>query len=166
MDELIQAALLALVQGLTEFLPISSSAHLILPGLLLGWQDQGLVFDVAVHLGTLLAVVIYFRNTLFRLTAGSMAAMSQRCWNAEVSLVASLAIATLPIALVGLLVGDWVENELRNLPVIAVATIGFGLLLAAADYYARGNAELSPLKALWIGVAQVLALVPGTSALE
>lgn len=162
MDETVRAVILALVQGITEFLPISSSAHLILPGRLLGWPDQGIVFDIAVHLGSLLAVLYYFRRDCLALATGSLHAVAERRWNEDARLVLYLAVATLPVGLVGILLKDWVAGELRSIQVIAFTTIGFGLLLAAADRR-RGEGRLSLATALWVGCAQVLAIVPGTS---
>jgi len=160
MTEALQLAALALLQGLTEFLPVSSSAHLILPSQLLGWPDQGLAFDVAVQLGSLLAVLAYFRRDLLDLAGGVLRGASQRRWNSQVGMVCYLGVATLPVAVAGLLLKDLVTGELRSTLVIALATIGFGLLLAWADR-ARGTAtEVTLSRALWIGCAQALALIP------
>lgn len=165
----IQLAALALIQGLTEFLPISSSAHLILPSALLGWRDQGLAFDVAVHVGSLLAVVLYFRATLFELAFGCLQGLRTGAWNASLQQVLLLAVASVPITLVGPFLDDLVETVLRSGLVIAATTIGFGLLLWHADRWAErtpGAGEISAMSwrgALIIGVAQTLALIPGTS---
>ncbi len=163
MSEWLQALLLAFIQGLTEFLPISSSAHLILPAQLLGWTDQGVAFDIAVHLGSLLAVLLYFREALYQLLIGSLRALAQRQMNADAQLVLQLGVATLPVAVAGILLKDLVEGQFRSVPVIAAATIGFGLLLALADRRGGGSRQLDMAAAAWIGLAQVLALVPGTS---
>ena len=160
--ESLRTVLLALLQGLTEFLPVSSSAHLILPSQLLGWPDQGLTFDVAVHLGSLSAVLFYFRGELRRLLRGGARGARQGRWNEELNMLACLAVATLPVAVAGALLHSWVEGNMRSLPVIAGATIGFGLLLGVADRL-RGGRDVSIRAALWIGLAQMLALVPGTS---
>lgn len=159
-----QALLLALVQGLTEFLPISSSAHLLLPSLVLGWQDQGLAFDVAVHVGTLLAVLLYFRSTLLALLFGVFDAARTRAWNVQCQEVWYLAIASFPVAIAGVLLNDDMER-LRSVPVVISTTLLFALLLAIADRRGAGGAPglRSPLGALFIGCAQALALVPGTS---
>src|SRR6056297_1225433 len=101
MIELYQALLLALVQGLTEFLPISSSAHLVIPGLVFGWPDQGLAFDVAVHVGTLAAVLLYFRRDLAGLAAGTGSALAQRRLTAPAREVLALALGTVPVVLAG-----------------------------------------------------------------
>jgi undecaprenyl-diphosphatase len=160
-----QAALLALVQGLTEFLPISSSAHLVIPGLVLGWPDQGLAFDVAVHVGTLAAVLLYFRRDLAALAAGTGSALRERRLTAPAREVLALAVATLPVVVAGFLAEDWIEAKLRTLPVIASTTLLFGLLLVAAHRASRrgGVAAVTLAVALAVGLAQVLALIPGTS---
>lgn len=164
--DLIEIIVLAVLQGLTEFLPISSSAHLILPSQILGWQDQGLAFDVAVHVGTLAAVMFYFRQDIQRL----ISAWFKSGWTAKPSADAKLAwyvgLATIPAGLAGVLLGDWIEANLRSVEVIAWATIGFGILLGIADQK-RGKgislAKMTLAMALIIGVAQALALIPGTS---
>jgi undecaprenyl-diphosphatase len=160
-----QALLLSLVQGLTEFLPISSSAHLLLPSLLLGWTDQGLAFDVAVHVGTLLAVLLYFRATLMQLLRGVYGAVRSGRWNSQCQEVLYLAIASLPVAVAGVLLNDSME-ALRSVPVVITTTLVFALLLALADRRGarrQGAGLRSAGGALVIGLAQVFALIPGTS---
>lgn len=165
MDSL-QIFFLAVVQGVTEFLPISSSAHLILVPHLFGWRDQGLVFDVAVHFGSLIAVLYYFRDEVLRML---------RSWSRSVlggeadrdSLLAWWVIlGTLPPVIVGFLAQDWIESELRQPWVIALASIGFGILLWFADFRSRRQRDEYQLRmadVLLIGCAQALALIPGTS---
>lgn len=182
---MMQAILLALIQGITEFLPISSSAHLILPSRLLGWADQGLAFDVAVHLGSLCAVVLALRGELARLTVGSLHALRHRQLNAELRLVLWVGLGTLPVVIAGLLLKDLVETQLRSALVIAGTTILFGFALWYADRRAPRSAAASGRAApaggdaapppgrdeftltlrdvMLIGLAQCLALVPGTS---
>ena len=163
---LLQIIVLAIIQGVTEFLPISSSAHLILPSALFGWPDQGLAFDVAVHVGTLGAVLWYFRNDLRSL----MVAWSRHCVKGESSAESRLAwlivLATIPAGLAGLLFDDFIEAHLRSVLVIALATIVFGLVLGLADWLSPKQLLMTSLgwrQALVIGVAQALALIPGTS---
>lgn len=161
-----QAVLLAILQGLTEFLPISSSAHLVIPSLLLGWQDQGLAFDVAVHVGTLSAVVFYYRQDITRMVVAWLRSLAGGPATEESRLVWYLALATVPVGVVGLAAGDYIESDLRNLPVIATTTLVFGILLGVADRYARrtgGGRTLTLSTALAIGFAQALAPVPGVS---
>lgn len=165
MDTL-QTVLLALLQGLTEFLPISSSAHLILLPRLLGWGDQGLAFDVAVHVGTLLAVVLYFRHDVQRLFAAWLHSCLERRMSADARLAWLVLLGTVPVAVAGLVLHDVIETYLRSPLVIALATIGFGILLGLADWrgrQSRSETALTVPDVIWIGLAQALALVPGTS---
>lgn len=165
MDAL-QVVFLAIVQGLTEFLPISSSAHLVLPSLLLGWADQGLAFDVAVHVGTLAAVLFYYRDDLLRM-AGSWLQTLKGCAPTEDSrLVWYLLAASLPVGVVGVLGSGFIEANLRALPVIATTTLLFGVLLGLADRFAAPPGEgrsLSLSVVILIGLAQTLAVIPGVS---
>ncbi len=154
-----------MVQGITEFLPISSSAHLALVPALTGWPDQGLVIDVAVHVGTLLAVTLYFWRDLLDMTAGVWSAARGRR-NPNARLAGYLTIASLPVAMAGYLVNEYLGDGLRNITVIAWATLGFGLLLWVADSVGaafRRIEHLSVADALAIGFAQALALIPGAS---
>ena len=164
--DLLEIIVLAVLQGLTEFLPISSSAHLILPSRMLGWEDQGLAFDVAVHVGTLAAVIIYFRAEIIRLLQGWLTTGFTRQPNADGRLAWYVALATIPAGMAGLLLDDWIELNLRSTAVIAATTIGFGILLGVADRVRHGRAglgEMTLLMAMVIGVAQMFALIPGTS---
>lgn len=158
--------LLALLQGLTEFLPVSSSAHLILLPRLAGWSDQGLAFDVAVHVGTLAAVVIYFRRELGRMGLGWGRSLATGDHTPDSRLAWAVIIGTVPVGLAGLAFKGIVEDTLRSPAVIAWATIGFGLLLWRADVAGRRRRNEHSLRltdVLVIGVAQALALIPGTS---
>jgi undecaprenyl-diphosphatase len=163
---LIQIIVLAVVQGLTEFLPISSSAHLILVPVISDWPDQGLAFDVAVHVGTLSAVVWYFRHEVISMTRDWSASCVQKKTVGDSRLAWAVIIGTIPVGLAGLLFHDFVDTVLRSPLVIAWATIGFGLLLWWAD--AQGKRQRDEHTLSWkdiiiIGMAQVLALIPGTS---
>jgi undecaprenyl-diphosphatase len=161
-----QAIILAIVQGLTEFLPISSSAHLAMSPILLGWPDQGLAFDVAVHVGTLAAVLLYYRRDLLSMAHSWFGSLVGKGQDENSQLVWYLALATVPVGIVGMLGKDFIEAELRSLFIIATTTLVFGLLLGIADLLARGKANALPLSisiALLIGLAQALALIPGVS---
>ena len=163
---LIQIIVLALIQGLTEFLPVSSSAHLILGSKVLGWPDQGLVFDVATHLGTLVAAIIYFRHELMDMAKAWLGPAASESDRQHRAMAVYLALASIPALLVGALAHDAVEFYLRDIRVIAWTTIGFGLLLWIADVRGAREVELEQIKlrsALLIGLAQALALIPGTS---
>ncbi|MCC5882845.1 MAG: undecaprenyl-diphosphate phosphatase [Halomonas sp.] len=167
----LQVVVLAVVQGLTEFLPISSSAHLILVPVLTDWNDQGLTFDVAVHLGSLAAVVIYFRHDLRRM--GTSWARSLRVRgigegveDPDARLAWWVLLATIPVCAVGFVFHDSISVNMRSPILIGVMLIGFGLLLGYADWNKRaGRSEyqLTFRDVMWIGGAQALALLPGTS---
>ena len=159
--ELIRTVALAVLQGLTEFLPISSSGHLILVPALLGWEDQGLAFDIAVHFGTLFAVVFYLRHEL-REMLKSIGDPGSRGGRLAWQVIA----ASVPLGLSGLLFADLIESNLRTPLMIAATTIGFGVLLWLADRFGRRGRDehdLTWLVTLAVGLAQALALVPGTS---
>jgi undecaprenyl-diphosphatase len=163
---LIQIIVLAVVQGLTEFLPISSSGHLVLVPKLSDWPDQGLAFDVAVHVGTLTAVVYYFRKDITEMLLSWTKSISEGEQTPESRLAWSVIIGSIPVGVGGLLLHDLADTVFRSPLVIAWATIGFGLLLGVADWFTPRQRELKSLTwtgALWIGTSQVLALIPGTS---
>jgi undecaprenyl-diphosphatase len=164
--DLIQIVILAVEQGLTEFLPISSSAHLILTPHLLGYADQGLAFDVAVHFGSLLAVIGYFRRDLRVMIGDFFASLSGGGATPNSRLAWAVIIGTIPVGLSGLALKGLAEQELRTALVIAASTIGFGILLLVADLTGRrcrDEHSLTWRDALIVGLFQALAVVPGTS---
>jgi len=163
--DLLQILILSLVQGLTEFLPISSSAHLILAPYVFGYSDQGLAFDIAVHIGSLGAVMHYFRAEIKVILRG-LVNPNNPDYSADRHLGWNIFIATLPIIFVGLLFQQHVATDLRSPFVIAITTVGFGVLLLAADMNAsrsRNEYSLNWVDALIIGLFQSFAIVPGTS---
>lgn len=154
-----QTTLLAAIQGITEFLPISSSAHLVLPGALLGWPDQGVRFDAAVHAGTLLAIITHARNDL----SGMAMSVLRFRRDAHFHLAMQVALGTLPIVIIGAALADMV-SAVRSMHVIAAATILFAFLLWFADRRGSGNVAAPTYSiALIVGLAQTLALIPGAS---
>ncbi|OUS32009.1 undecaprenyl-diphosphatase [Thalassotalea sp. 42_200_T64] len=162
----LEIIILALIQGLTEFLPISSSAHLILPSQILGWADQGLAFDVAVHVGTLLAVMIYFRSEVTNMMFAWGNSLVKKQHNNDSKLAWWILFATIPAGLFGFFGKDFIEEHLRAAAVIAFTTVIFGLLLGFVDIKGKQNKEINDLGfkgAMYIGLAQALALIPGTS---
>lgn len=162
--DMIQAVTLALLQGLTEFLPISSSAHLILVPVLTGWQDQGLDFDVAVHIGTLTAVVLYYRKDLLVIIADWLASLAGKPATVNSKLAWYVILGTIPVGLVGISLPDSVKEMLRSPLVIAAATIVFGLLLWWSEKIAKEQRnEVTLRDAIMVGLFQALALIPGTS---
>ena len=161
---LIQIIVLSLIQGLTEFLPVSSSAHLILGSRVFAWPDQGLVFDVATHIGTLLAVLVYFRKDLLNMVLPWLGVGKGDEGSRKLGLI--LAVASIPAILAGGLLHGLIESSLRDTRIIAFTTIGFGLLLWWADArFSRTKVlgEMNMKSGILIGLAQMLALVPGTS---
>ena len=161
--DIIQTIILAIIQGLTEFLPISSSAHLILVSDLSDWSDQGIAFDVALHLGTLLAVLYYFRAEIFDMVKAKHFTSMDNAINSQLGIIV---ISTLPIVLVGGLFNDFVTENLRTSMVIALASIFFGIILYLADTNQQQRSQVVNLSlklGLIIGLFQVLALIPGTS---
>lgn len=170
---IVQLILLALVQGITEFLPISSSGHLVLVPALTGWPDQGLLMDVAVHVGTLVAVLLYFWRDTKGLTLAGLGSIGIKPARRLVEgtpylkIFWALVIGTIPMVIVGgLMVATDANDMLRSAEVIATTSIVFGILLYIADK--RGGShkttdDITIKPALLIGLAQVLALIPGTS---
>ena len=164
----LQAVVLAIVQATTEFLPISSSGHLILVPRFLGWPDQGLAFDVATHAGTLLAVLLYFRNDVIDLVQGVLTGKprSLHVDFAPRPLAMAILLGTIPAGVAGLFFRDWIAGEARNPVLIACTAIFYGLLLGWADRRGEKYRDIGSMTvgaALMIGAAQALALVPGTS---
>jgi len=162
----IQALLLALVQGLTEFLPVSSQAHLVLYSLVSGEAYQGIDFDIVLHAGSLVAVVIYFRHELIAMAVDWLRSLVGGPRTPDSALAWWIILATIPAGVAGLLFKDHAEAALRSPMIMAAALIGFGLLLGWGDWRHRGQRDeytLGLKDVLIIGFAQALALIPGTS---
>lgn len=165
--ELLQAILLGLIQGLTEFLPISSSGHLILAPYLLGLEDQGLAMDAILHLATVLAIIIYFRKDLSRLL---ISLLTNKKGDPYRPLAWSIVAASFPAGLVGLFLGDWIESNLRDSTFVACNLMFWSFVFLVGDRIStKKEAESDDLihlgwrKILFIGFAQSIALLPGTS---
>ena len=163
---LLQLAVIALVQGITEFLPISSSAHLRLIPLLGDWPDQGLLIDVAVHVGTLLAVIVYLRRDCLAMAAG-LTRLKAGLSDPGLRMILYLVIATIPVVIAGYVLTTWFGEAWRNsLALIAWSTLLFGIALYGADRIGpmiHRIEHVNGFAALAIGIAQVLALIPGAS---
>ena len=165
---LIEAIILGIVQGLTEFLPISSTAHLRIVPALLGWEDPGAAFTAVIQLGTLAAVLVYFRSDLLMAITGWARSLKggEGARTPEARLGWAIFIGTLPIVVFGLLFKDPIEHGLRSLYVVAGTLIAMGALLWGVDVIARRVRDLhevSPKDGLWVGLWQAVALIPGAS---
>ena len=172
---LLQAIVLGIVQGLTEFLPVSSTAHLLIVPRLLGWGDPGAAFSAVIQIGTLVAVLWYFWTDLWRIGRATLAGLiaGRPLATHEARLGWMIAIATIPIVVVGLLFQDAIETTLRSLYVIAGSMIGLAIVLSLAELYMRREvasgkrlkqiAQVGWLDAIAVGCAQAVALVPGSS---
>lgn len=156
---------IALIQGVTEFLPVSSSGHLVLVPMFTGWPDQGLLIDVAVHVGTLGAVVLYLWRDLLRMLA-SLGRLTRGQSDFHARLAGYLVIGTLPVVVAGFVMNRYLPGGLRDIFVVAWATLGFGIVLYLADKLGMTVRRIEHIglgDAVIIGLAQALALVPGTS---
>jgi undecaprenyl-diphosphatase len=168
---LFQAIVLGLVQGLTEFLPISSTAHLKVVPVALGWGDPGVAFTAVIQLGSIAAIIWYFWQDLTQVTTGMVKAIVQRNYqSSEFQVGLGILLGTIPIVIGGLLIKkfipDFDNSPLRSMTAIALASIGMSLLLALAESVGRKKRTYEDVElrdGLWIGLAQMLALVPGVS---
>jgi len=161
-----QAVILGALQGLTEFLPVSSTAHLILLPWALGWPDPGLSFDVALHLGTLVALLIYFRADWIALVNSALGVVSGRKKPEDARMIMLIIAATIPGAVAGALFEHKVEDAMRAPQVIAVMLIGMALVLVAAELMGRRKKDLDEISwsdAMTVGIAQAFAIIPGVS---
>jgi undecaprenyl-diphosphatase len=171
MDLLIQALIMGIVQGLTEFLPVSSSGHLVIVPWLFGWDDAfitSLAFSVMLHLGTLVALLVYFREDWLRLIPAGFATIRDRSFRGDPDrkLAWLLVAATIPAALVGFLFNDLFEDTVRQVGLVAVTLIVGGVILWLADHLGartKGVGDVTFPIAIGIGAAQALALIPGIS---
>jgi undecaprenyl-diphosphatase len=165
---LYQVVVLAIVQGITEFLPVSSTAHLALAPWLLGWPDPGLSFDIALHIGTLLAILLYFFRTWTQVIAEGFGVSygSDPGLQKNPKLLWYIVVGTIPVGIFGYLFNKQAESSWRSPLVIGTMLIVVGILMGLADRYGRKLKEIgevSFLDAIWIGIGQALAIVPGTS---
>lgn len=161
----LQIFFLSLIQGFSEFLPISSSAHLILVPRFFGWDDQGLAFDVALHVGTLLAVLYYFKDDIWQILKDMLENIKIKKEVGQSTLGWAVMVGTIPVGLAGISFNDFVSEQLRSPLVIASTTLIFGLVLFFADRFAGQKSEknITIFIAVLIGIAQAIALIPGTS---
>lgn len=164
--DLVHVLVLAIVQGVTEFLPVSSSAHLVLAPVLLGWPDQGLSFDVALHLGSLFAIFSYFRHDILNMAGAWVDSIRHRRLSPNGRLAWAVLLGTIPVGLAGLLFGPLIAHYLRSPVVLAWSMIVFGIILAWADWRPHAERTVEQMTwrdVVWIALAQAVALIPGTS---
>ena len=165
--DITQTITLALIQGFTEFLPVSSSAHLVILPKFLDWPDQGLAFDVVLHFATLCAIIFYYRSSLVSLTKDFYDSIATRKTQGESMLAWGIILGTIPVGIVGLLFRESIELNLRSYQVVAFATIFFGLLLGFSDWlhrtFQKSREYIRGSDILIVGCFQALALIPGTS---
>jgi undecaprenyl-diphosphatase len=165
--DIFQTIILGLIQGLTEFLPISSSAHLVLIPKLSGMKDQGLAYDVVLHFGTLCAIVYYYRCSLLSMSKSFFNSLQTRRLEGDAGLAWAVLLGTIPVGLAGIIFKNDISINLRSVEVIAFATIFFGLLLGFSDWlHSRMDRVRDVIRAsdvLIVGCFQALALIPGTS---
>jgi len=165
---LLEAIVLGIVQGLTEFLPISSTGHLRIVPAFLGWDDPGAAFTAVTQLGTMSAVLLYFRADLLRIARAWLASVRDRPKRRELDARIGwyIVLGTVPIGVFGVLFKDQIETGVRDLYIIGVALIVLGLILAAAEAVSTREREIEQIQTkdgFWVGMAQALALVPGVS---
>ncbi|MEX1173753.1 MAG: undecaprenyl-diphosphatase UppP [Chloroflexota bacterium] len=171
MDTVLQALIMGIVQGLTEFLPVSSSGHLVVVPYLFGWDDaflNSLAFSVMLHLGTLVALLVYFRADWLRLVPAGFAALRDRSFRGDPDrkLAWLLAATTIPAAIAGLVFNDVIEQQVRQVAIVALMLVVGGVVLWVADRVGRRDRPIGDISfpvAIGIGAAQALALVPGIS---
>lgn len=168
MQELIHAVVLGIIQGLTEFIPISSTAHLRIIPALLGWKDIGAAYSAVIQIGTLIATLIYFKNDIVELTKGFFNAVKKKDFlsNPESRIFTLIIIGTIPISICGLLFKKFIENEARGLYVISFALIVLAIFLYIAEKTGKRNTDFLQIgvkDGIVIGIAQALALIPGSS---
>lgn len=169
--ELLQAIILGIVQGLTEFIPVSSSGHLVLVPAFFGWDDQGLAFDVGLHVGTMVAVIGYFWRDWWRMATSGLhdlgsGALVRRKPGRDTQLLLLLVVGTVPAGIVALLFDDWIEANLREPWLVAIALIVAGTAMLVAERLGRmerGVDSIGLRDVVVIGLAQACALFPGVS---
>jgi undecaprenyl-diphosphatase len=166
--DFLKAAVLGVIQGLTEFIPISSSAHLRIFPELFGWGDPGAAFTAVIQIGTELAVLIFFRKDIWRIASAWLRSLHDPSWRGHVDARMGwfIIVGSLPIVVLGILLKDVIENDFRNLWIIGTTLVVLGVVLGIADRFGRNERTLGKMTlthAVMFGVAQAMALVPGVS---
>ena len=168
MLDFLKAAVLGVIQGLTEFIPISSSAHLRIFPELFGWGDPGAAFTAVIQIGTELAVLIFFRKDIWRIASAWLRSLHDPSWRGHVDARMGwfIIVGSLPIVVLGILLKDVIENDFRNLWIIGTTLVVLGVVLGIADRFGRNERTLGTMTlthAVMLGAAQAMALVPGVS---
>ncbi|MEO8210276.1 MAG: undecaprenyl-diphosphate phosphatase [bacterium] len=168
MQNLLEAIVLGIIQGLTEFIPISSTAHLRVIPALLGWKDIGAAYSAVIQIGTLIATLIYFKKDIYSLTSGFLTALKKKNFlsNAESRIFILIILGTIPISFCGLFLKKFIENDARGLYVISCTLIFFAIILFIAEKVSTKKKEFDQISVkdgIIIGCAQALALIPGSS---
>ena len=168
MLDFLKAAVLGVIQGLTEFIPISSSAHLRIFPELFGWGDPGAAFTAVIQIGTELAVLIFFRKDIWRIASAWLRSLRDPSWRGHVDARMGwfIIVGSLPIVVLGVLLKDIIENDFRNLWIIGTTLVVLGVVLGVADRVGRNDRTLNKMSlshAVLLGGAQAMALVPGVS---
>lgn len=167
MQEIFKAILLGVVQGLTEFLPVSSTAHLRIIPSFFGWGDIGASYTAVIQVGTMIAIILYFRSDLMNMTKAMLTSIKTRDFGSkDTRLLIMIILGTIPIVIVGFLLKDLIRNEFRNMYIVSISLIFFSIVLYLADRFTGKQREIKDLKnfdGIFIGFFQALALIPGAS---
>ncbi len=167
MQEILKAILLGVVQGLTEFLPVSSTAHLRIIPSFFGWGDIGASYTAVIQVGTMIAIILYFRSDLINMTKAMFTSLKTRDFGSkDTRLLIMIILGTIPIVIFGFLLKDLIRNEFRNMYIVSASLIFFSIVLYLADRFTGKQREIKDLKnfdGIFIGFFQALALIPGAS---
>ena len=168
MQEIIKAVILGIIQGLSEFLPISSTAHLRIIPSFFGWKDIGAAYTAVIQIGTMVAIIIYFRKDLYNMVTSFISSVKEKSYMSkpDTRLLFMVCIGTIPILIFGYLFKDIIRTELRNIYIIAADMIVFSFIILAGEKYTKKTASIEKLSikdSVIIGFFQALALIPGTS---
>ena len=167
MTEILKAILLGVVQGLTEFLPVSSTAHLRIIPTFFGWGDIGASYTAVIQVGTMIAIILYFRNDLMNMTKSMMLSLKTKDFNSkDTRLLIMIIIGTIPIVIAGFLLKDLIRHQFRNMYIVAASLIFFSIILMIADRFTKKKVDLNSISykdGIIIGIFQAMALIPGAS---
>lgn len=167
MTEILKAILLGVVQGLTEFLPVSSTAHLRIIPSFFGWGDIGASYTAVIQVGTMIAIILYFRSDLMNMTKAMLLSLKTKDFNSkDTRLLLMIIIGTIPIVIAGFLLKDLIRHQFRNMYIVAASLIFFSIILMIADRFTKKKVDLSSITykdGIIVGIFQAMALIPGAS---